>query len=1318
MKILRFETRRPAFIFLAGACLWLSACRDKQVEGFTARSLDRPTDIAMVCAHLECAASSASAKCEVVFDNPAECRVTPRRNCQATPGPGGKTASQLFAFVTSSARNEVALVSECSGEVVDTNNRLPGRNLLPVGVMPTHISASEDGCKVVTANAGSCDLSVLDSPSLVPLGFGLYPAPGGPDPKTPAGNPGSTRIDAVRTVKPQRLDGATGQWQPLGVSPAQIIAVPESLSSLATGTRQEGSAGTQGGVCQMKTNKSVYALFPSCDLLAEIDLQSGHILQSLQFFESENGEIKFIDRGQNPSCGVPDCPVGVAASKAGDNSNQGEAQLSGIGPRSMVLVQDLELRNPSQPEMSMPGAFAGALYVGGLGSAHLFEVRIAANTRKFDLNTRSVALAEGSGIAKVRVSPQFFPNRFDQGQPLQCVALDDDSNANGSTRFAYVVAGDASTRVVQLSAHADAPSVGRECDTQLDPVEVSPDGPDACLCHPVEAKPTRRRAGAQGPGIRLQDPQRRIVDWAFVPSGSGQEEGFLRIEADAENPNAGQYVFPSMMAAIGVTSDGQYVISNFGQYQRRRAFATQSVGSTAYADPKLWWRDTPGMGDKMSMGGIEAVIDRYSTLRLGLGPHSLYGRQSLEPIRIGGEGIVEGRALPLLVDAEPIRVVPGRADAIAALAPGLRRIDKAYAYSAPGSSGGGVADSAGAPLHPFLLGKDGRTQRIMDGLGKNGRNHWGLYDKDVARVVTRDYRSWPEVKWELAWEGAIWGTASTAGRLQCRGNTTPGGAECLESDPARMQLVNERVDFCKQGVLPGDQVVIFGCRKDGDCGSGQKCLQRSENANERPGICISALEYDRQSRALREACAHFLSDPCGDATLAYEIKRATTNTLDLAVMPLRVRSHWATADNCPRGGHNNHLEAGVCVCDPGYVQCGEPLLSDAEGRPLAIDCARGQDPAVACKAGQVPVEENFGHELRDRFVCLQEQPEGGCRNDSDCDDLRLPPEQLAQLSAAGQRAALRICLEGRCRRPCLAEKDIQGLPEQDRRIIAAAPGVDPKNPPSFTAEDCLVRRGPGPLCFAELQRYEVRARNAFVLRASDRSEYNYFAQGVRKDPQTGECVEDPAGETSPLLRSRFPLGADLNEVKAAYPECPDQQTPGLKMPNPCLEKHLRDESASDPSLNRFHRFAYRNPNQVVDSLRIANPVLAFNLDLSDLSGLIAKIPGQSANWPASMAAFSRSRIPDGFRWHIQSGRNGYNVAETLGRIRARGRGGRYLLFPTQLVQQPGAPGIVYTVDSAGSSSPGGGRGQVLRGLVSGGEEGRVILMDPSFDSVR
>lgn len=190
-------------------------------------------------------------------------------------GPG-TVAIARFATVAAEAfggGNEVA--------VLDSNPLIPGTNGISVGDTPIAIATDTSGCFAVTANAGSCDMSVLqlDSAFVNP-----------PEPVV-------TRLAVV---------DAAGT--PVLSKPAAMAGTPQSE--------------VIGNACPVEAQGLVYVAYPACNLVAGVDTSTGQVVTGIQYDAAGVPTIV-----TNPTL---DCPNECAL---GDASN--------AGPRPVTL--DLEL---------------------------------------------------------------------------------------------------------------------------------------------------------------------------------------------------------------------------------------------------------------------------------------------------------------------------------------------------------------------------------------------------------------------------------------------------------------------------------------------------------------------------------------------------------------------------------------------------------------------------------------------------------------------------------------------------------------------------------------------------------------------------------------------------------------------------------------------------------------------------------------------------------------------------------------------------------------------------------------------------------------
>ncbi len=702
---------------LIGVLVALTACRDDDRVVVPNRVLDRPLDVVLGCVRVR-----EDGRVETLSLNLCA-SATPQRDCGAVNVP------QLVGFVANSERNEVAMFRRCDvNGLVDLDKEAPGYNFVPVGQLPSHITATDLACKVVTANAGSCDLSVIDGRQLA--AYAVERAPEDP--------PSSL----VATIVPRLSNG-----EPLGARPGDILAVPARLSqaepvmteNLMLGDEGDGvfgglPPGTDSGdggdestggddgamlgefsLCSDDVPASVYVTFPSCHLVAEVSLTSQRILQSRQFLVQDDGSVLVVDSGTDPVCPV-DCPAQF------DGYPERELPFDPSGPGFFPMTLELVERIPEEDAAAgTPDAEVSytALFVGGTGSDVLVELGYEPDPDPARDETGvwvpaeeslQLTLENAQGIHGIRATP--------------AMTID-----GGFHQFLYVVAGDGSTHVVDRDF--DPSRLGVECDTQIDPNEAP-----ATACHPIDPNPfgnaPDRRPFAAGPGIR---PSLGIInDWVFFRVDPPPEQELGGTRAPFDRPG---------VVGVGVTSHGRIVYATFGQY--------------------------------LDAGSRVESLDPVGVMNVEVRPHYMWPQvdpHSGDP-----------SALPRVNDEEPRRAQPGPAGSSQSLAPALRRIDLAYAGNVEGGSVSLqrtlIAERLGVPTDSG----DFDTPDNVDQLGSLNPDAGRLYSKDVARVAVRDWRQWIAQDWSLIWEGesSAIRRAGKGGRAsrsppEARRPTTPGSS--------------------------------------------------------------------------------------------------------------------------------------------------------------------------------------------------------------------------------------------------------------------------------------------------------------------------------------------------------------------------------------------------------------------------------------------------------------------------------------------------------------------------------------------------------------
>lgn len=1190
------------------------------------RVLDRPLDVVLACVR------DSGSQVEVLSLN--QCAGSNPGRCEITDSP----TPQLIGFVANSERNELAMFRRCDREaaLVDMDPEAPGYSLLPAGVLPSSLTITSDSCRVISANAGSCDFTTLDVPGLGAYaintkltGSASEPAPEPPDLPPPS--------SLVSTLVPRRSDG-----RPLASSPGEILAVPSALSlageatdpggggvaddgadsggsdGFDPGDPDTGGGGDGGGsepipegtVCDLTSPASIYVTFPACQLVAEVSLGTQSILQSRQWVTNAAGEIEVIDSGSDPVCPV-DCPAQL------DGDLPDEIELvdpAGVFPSALALVV------PPAPNVEVDAAEQevsyAALFVGGPGSDAVYEIEIDENGR-FGPVVDALPLEGAHGVQTIRVTP----------------AAEVFGDAH---QFIYAIAGDGSTRVVDRDF--DPGVVGIECDTQIDPTLEPPNA-----CHPIDpgqaGNAIDRRPFAVGPGIR-SPLGATINDWAFHKLTAQEAADTCGGDVGQTSDSLQRTPFCAEgMVGVGVTSLGTVVYSSFGQFSDDES--------------------------------VSLAVDPVGIMQVQVRPHSLW--PAVDPF--AANPLPE--ALPLVADEEPGLSVPGTNGEAEALSPSLRRIDLAY------SAETGVSEEQ-VDVSLALGGVEN-----VDRLGSLDGS--ALYESFAPRVAVRDFQQWASQTWRLEWEPTVPGADSTTGLLQCDrhgsvdadGNEVPGGT-CRATEPDDARLVDESANFCEDGVLPGDKLIVLGCVEDDTCGPGQVCLRDPTGPVTASGICVSQQAYDTEREALRDACAPFIRNACGSAERAYRITRATDDELWLQSLERPERSVVRNVL-----GARSPVDATVdlyeyttkLTCDSPVVRLHREL--DAEGNEQLVETETCQedadcfpdpyDPdnqrgALTCQPA--PTSKDPGRQL-----CTGQQPDGGCDDDEGCVGL----------------GAQYVCVDAVCRAPCnLCPPAAQPADpcQLDQDCVDAGTGSVCMaglchEPCDEASPSCLLSPLPGPRCFSELTRYSVRLHESFSFTGSSTQ---FLTDRVVVDPDTGECVEDE--EVSSLLTSRIRLGANAEETFGTGPwqirDCVNLEEAGPDDPNPC---RITIDRASDPA-SLFHRFAYQG--QPVPAIRFSNPVMSVTIDLVSLTGLTGATPNfLDTPWPVAFAEFLRARIPAGYREDFASinGFVPFNEGVVVGNIP--------MVYPVRIIRAPEANGD-FIVDAGGRGGAGGVRGQVIR----------------------
>jgi hypothetical protein len=93
----------------------------------------------------------------------------PMRHCHpsAMVDPKPEATKRTFAFMPNAASGDLSVIDADKWKIVDLSLNSSGYGRVPLGTLPEQISVSDDGCRLVSANRGSCDMTVVDPSTLL-----------------------------------------------------------------------------------------------------------------------------------------------------------------------------------------------------------------------------------------------------------------------------------------------------------------------------------------------------------------------------------------------------------------------------------------------------------------------------------------------------------------------------------------------------------------------------------------------------------------------------------------------------------------------------------------------------------------------------------------------------------------------------------------------------------------------------------------------------------------------------------------------------------------------------------------------------------------------------------------------------------------------------------------------------------------------------------------------------------------------------------------------------------------------------------------------
>jgi hypothetical protein len=372
-----------------------------------------------------------------------------------------------YAFVLQSARGTVGVIETETQVVIDSDPLTPGKNSIPIGTLPVGLAADASGCYMVAANAGSCDLGVLDVTSALRLGE-------------------RARIARIP------ITNAAGEL--MRARPRAMVAGP-----------QVETVGLEcpAASAEVRPRGSLFVAYPTCNLVAVVDAATGTITAGIQFDEDGVANITDGNVSCPQECGdgsiVPpeatSAPL-IGGIDAGPDAGPDAAPSPDAGP----ATTDDRLPRPVALDLGPDGR----LYIGSENSPLVTTVTL--DEAGLPSLTTQARLEGDVGVTALSAS-----HVVEEGGELGTLG-----GSAGNFQFVYAVATDRTVRVIDLERQV-------ECDAQVDPRYLYDiRDPSFLSCMPVGDPTTPpRRPGARSPGIHMpRDAVPLDVTFALVNPSS------------------------------------------------------------------------------------------------------------------------------------------------------------------------------------------------------------------------------------------------------------------------------------------------------------------------------------------------------------------------------------------------------------------------------------------------------------------------------------------------------------------------------------------------------------------------------------------------------------------------------------------------------------------------------------------------------------------------------------------------------------------------------------------------------------------------------
>jgi hypothetical protein len=924
--------------------------------------LQRPTDVAFMCFGAFPSAVTPDAGTGDAGGAALQVSGRPMRSCHPPSlyDPAAGTTSRTFAFMPDSASGGLTMVDADNWKLIDLDPATGGYGQIPLGELPEQISVSDDGCRLISANRGSCDLTLVDPSVLV------APVISRQDDPAVVVPPSRT---AAQNIRPLKGDGTF-----LTAAPYEAVFLPQDTRGLDDGKALCGGPGALAQAGPVGWTKPTgmgvpwYALvtYPSCDLIVLIELPSGRIVQSVHVRSPDGKSVVFEDAGKSPVCFNPDCagqsvaPMNAGAAGASPVPEAGAAADAGPVPEAGAAADagPVSALDASADAVPLPALDASADAMGAAADG---------SSGGADAGAPGMALIPGIQYPD---SPYVGPGPADtDGGPGSA------SYNPGPSGIAIVP--DGSRAYVSLSNASFVGSFG-----------ISSAG----LALPGNA--IYLHEGARGSNrIRLSvDPYRYKVGFPADPAYSGPVFSGEFVGADEGSKTTGLN-FLYVIAKDGTVRVIQ-VFNGGAEQECETNVDPLNPLSPPPTTPCVPWN--PGLRRVFSVGpGIH-----FPSLPIDIAATDVRASpvdQSEQSVNGGHAWVMTSSGIVYLVNIDPVlRMYEGPIPPAYATptAPNITeqqpfentlrdRNEITYSLTLDPSSGPPRVDvlpsvpPSGPYIEPFWTrGADINATALTSAYVETGvffprePNPSSLDDPIDRRAVT------PQT-WTVTWEGALSGTSYS-------GHVHPEGYDpaLTASKGDRASKFEDGANFCSLGAVPGDLLTLTGCTNNSQCGLGETCVMNSAVTTAAGGVPVNGLCLDsNQIDDKSTKCSRFLN-----SVRRYEVVVANTSYLV-------IRPHL-----------DEVVRSGLTPCNPAAAT---PALSGCvdpdDSTTNKFTCETGYPEPTAATVPRCLMHCTKDADCRSGRVCVPFVGRGDeCINGSQCFCADAPPlDADAQLGPDG-----------------------------------------------------------------------------------------------------------------------------------------------------------------------------------------------------------------------------------------------------------------------------------------------------------------------------